>query len=101
VARLDVLPSEAIIDGLKGILDYYVHKGIPCVRSWPRSPGHRRAPAVEAQWAAFSWAAANWNSLTPEVQAAYTQTAQGSSLTGRDLFMKSFISDYFRDGQWD
>lgn len=111
MARLETLPSEAIISGFRGVIDYYVYhpscpaetgvKGIPCARRWPRSPGHRRAPAVEAQWAAFAWAAANWNSLSPEVQEAYNQTAQGSGMSGRDLFVKSYISDYFREGQWD
>ncbi|GAH92479.1 unnamed protein product, partial [marine sediment metagenome] len=47
----------AIIKGFKGTLDFYVWKGITCVRSWPRSPGRKRAPAVQAQWPAFAWAA--------------------------------------------
>jgi len=111
MSKLGALPALAIIDGFKGVIDYYVNHqtcdpelagpGIPCARSWPRSPGQKRAPLVEAQWPAFTWAASNWNSLSPEVQEAYRKTAQGTNLTARDLFTKAFITDYFREGQWD
>ena len=100
LAKLTSIPEQAIIDGFKGVIDFYVHDTIPCVRKWPRSPGKRRSPAVEAQWLAFAWAAANWNSLSPEVQQAYEETASEVNMTGRDLFTKSFLADYFREGQW-
>ena len=111
MAKLHAFPAQSIIDGLKGVIDYYVHyqtcdrsnagSGTPCARSWPRSPGQERAPAVEAQWGAFSYAAKNWNSLDPYVQDAYKATVQETNLTPRDLFTKAFITDYFREGQWD
>ncbi|GAH68349.1 unnamed protein product [marine sediment metagenome] len=100
LAKLTKLPEQAIIDGFKGTLDFYVHDTIPCVRKWPRSPGKRRAPAVEAQWLAFAYASATWNSLSDEVKQAYEETASEVFMTGRDLFTKSFLKDYFRDGQW-
>lgn len=101
LAKLIALPEVAIINGFKGTIDFYVHDGQPCARRWPRSPGKRRSPAVEAQWLAFAWAAANWDALSPEVQLAYVTTAQEMSMSGRDLFVKAFIADYFREGQWD
>lgn len=101
MAVLKVLPHQAIIDGFKGKIDYYVHCGVPCARKWPSSPGQKRSPSVEAQWLAFAWAAANWNALSPYVQQAYRDTAEEMSMSGRDLFVKSFIADYFREGQWD
>lgn len=101
MGKLATLPEFAIIRGFKGVVDFYLWKGIPCFRKWPRSPGKRRAPAVEAQWAAFAWAAANWDSLSPELQQAWKDTAAESGLSGRDLFVKAFITDYFRPGQWD
>lgn len=100
MAVIKKLPSLVIIDGFKGKLDFYVHNGVPCVRRWPRSPGKRRSPSVEAQWPAFTFAAANWNALSPEVQAAYNETASETNMSGRDLFTKGFITDYFRIGQW-
>ncbi|MBA7587564.1 hypothetical protein ES708_29595 [subsurface metagenome] len=83
----------AIIKGFRGVLDFYVWKGIACVRSWPRSPGQRRAPAVKAQWAAFSEATKLWQLLSPEVQAAYNRMAAGTHLTGRDLSVKCYLTN--------
>lgn len=86
------MPSAAIIGGFKGTVDFYVHRGQPCARKWPRSPGRKRAPAVEAQWPAFAWAASYWNELSQEVRDAYSQMAKGTYLTGRDIFVKNFIT---------
>ena len=93
--KLDALPAQSIIDGLKGVLDFYNHKGINCVRTWPRSPGHRRAPAVEAQWAAFGYAASEWKNLSPQVQQAYNDLAQGTAYTGREWFMRGYITGIY------
>ena len=57
---LDALPGPEILLALKGKIDYYVFRGIPCARSWPRSPLYPRSPAVQAAgaiFAAFSQAA--------------------------------------------
>jgi len=92
VAKITKLPGAAVISGFKGTLDFYVWKGIACVRSWPRSPGHRRTPAVEAQWPAFATATRLWNDLSPEIREAYKRMAAGLHLTGRDIFVKAYLS---------
>jgi len=101
MAKLTVLPELAIIDGFKGKIYIYLHDGVPCARRWPRSPGKRRAAAVEAQWLAFAYAAASWNFLSDEIQQAYRDTAADTRMSGRDLYLKSFLGTYFREGQWD
>lgn len=106
MVRLKTLPSLAIISGFRGVIDYYVYhpscvaetgvKGTPCARRWPRSPGHHRAPAVEAQWAAFSEAAKLWAQTSPEVQDSYNKMASTTGLTGRDLFTRGYITGLYR-----
>lgn len=95
MAKLSVLPAQAIISGFKGKIDYYEWMGIPVARKWPRSPGKKRAPAVEAQWPVFAYAARLWNLLSPEVQDAYNSMASGSSLSGRDMATKMYINATF------
>lgn len=95
MTKLTAMPAQNIIDGFKGVIDFYVYMGLPCVRSWPRSPGHHRSPGVEAQWEAFAWAASHWTSLAPQVQAAYRAMASGTRLSGRDIFTKSYINGSF------
>ena len=92
MAKLTKLPGLNIINGMKGKIDYYIYMGIPCVRMWPKSPGHNRAPAVQAQWPAFTWAAKNWPNLAKEIKEAYNQLAVSTTMTGRDLFLKSFLN---------
>ena len=95
MAKITKMPSMAIVNGFKGVIDFYVHDGQPCVRKWPRSPGHDRAPAVMEKWTAFAWAASNWNSLSPEIQEAYRRMASGTNLTGRDLFVKGYLTPLY------
>ena len=95
MARLTQLPEQAIIDGFKGTIDYYVHEGIPCARKWPTSPGHRRAPDVEAQWPIFTKASQLYSQLSPEVVEAYRQLAESTRLSSRDWFMRGYISGIF------
>lgn len=92
MAKILKMPSQEIINGFKGTIDFYLWNKIPCVRRWPRSPGHHRAPLVEAQWPTFAWASSNWNSLTSEIQDAYRAMSSGTNMSGRDLFTKGFIS---------
>lgn len=93
MAKLAKLPGLNIIDGLKGLIDFYVYMGIPCARKWPRSPGHFRAPAVMEQWSSFTWAAQNWQTVSQDVRDAFNQMAAGTNMTGRDLFVKSYLSN--------
>ena len=96
MVKLTALPDQAIIDGFKGKIDFYVHDGVACVRRWPRSPGRRRSPAVMAQWPAFTSASRLWSYLSPEVQNFYISMGGNSNLSGRDLFMRSYISGIYR-----
>lgn len=92
MAKITKMPGLKVISGFKGTLDFYVHDGQACVRRWPRSPGHRRAPGVEARWPAFTTAARLWNELTPEIQDAYYRMSAGLRLSGRDIFVKAYLN---------
>jgi len=93
VAKITKLPGLEVVKGFKGTLDFYVWKGTACVRSWPRSPGRKRAPAVEAQWTPFSEATKLWGMLSPEVQDAYIAMSKGTNLTGRDMSVKLYLTN--------
>jgi len=103
---LTEMPHQAIIDGFKRKVDFYLWhpsctpefrgKGVAVARKWPRSPGHLRASAVMAQWADFTYAATAWPLLSEEIQDAYRALAEGSGISGRDLFTRSYLSGLFR-----
>lgn len=96
MAKLLAMPHEAIIDGFKGSIDFYVYMGIPCARAWPRSPGKTRSPGVMAQWPFFSYATKEWINLSPAVQDAYNELATNSGLSGRDMQIRAYLTGLYR-----
>lgn len=82
---LGALPAEPLIIALRGKLDYYLWRGIPCCRTWPRAPRGPRSPAVQVTYTAFGIFAHDLTSLgTPWVDAARVWTA-GTRWVWRDL----------------
>lgn len=94
MAIVKEMPSEAIISGFKGHIDFYYWKDIAVCRRWPKKPSALRNENVRAQWPAFSYIAAAWSLLTPELQRLYNVQATGTVLTGRDLFTRSYLSGW-------
>ena len=92
MAKIAAFPDEAIISGFKGVLDYYVYLGIPCVRTWPRPPTLPRSAAVQEQWPIFAEASRVWTNSPDYVRAAYERMAQGSTMSGRDMAAKLHIN---------
>lgn len=90
------MPTQAIIDGFKGKLDFYYYMGKPCVRKWPRSQGKSQTPASVAQWPMFTYVQKLWNSTTPLVQTAYTDLSPESGLHKRDWFMRAYYGKIYR-----
>jgi hypothetical protein len=73
MATLDTLPSADVVLSLKGTLDFYIWRGIPCVRTWPRKPRHPRAPGVAAAGQAFA-------AFSRDVQQAPTELLDAARL---------------------
>lgn len=90
------MPEQAIIDGFKKTIDFYLWMGLPIARSWPRSPGKMRTPAVMAQWSTWTYATQEWNNLSPAVQEAWNSLATNSGLSGRDMQIRAYISGVYR-----
>lgn len=95
MTKLTALPEQAVISGFKGVVDFYLWKGIPVARKWPRSPEGPRTAAVQAQWPAFIAAARLWMLLSPEIQSAYRTMTAGGSLSGRDIFTRAYLTGLF------
>lgn len=105
MAKLKALPELNKISGFRGKVDYYLYHptcnpelkgaGIPCARRWPRSPGPKRAPLVEAQWSTFTYASQHWSELSEEIQDSYRKMAEGTGLTGRDMFTRSYLTGLY------
>ncbi len=96
MAKLLEMPHQDIVAGYKGVIDFYLWKGIPCARAWPRSPGRERSPAVMAQWPSWTYASREWAQLSQAVQDAYHLLAQNSGLSARDMQMRAYLQGLYR-----
>lgn len=92
MVRLAKLPEQAIIDGFKGKVDFYLCKGIPCARKWPvwktREPTPEERKAQEA-FAYVNHMAAN---LPPYVIEQYRRMAAGLSYSWKDFLVRGYLS---------
>ncbi|MBA7636445.1 hypothetical protein ES703_44065 [subsurface metagenome] len=96
MAKLTAMPEQAIIDGFKGIVDFYLWMGIPVARAWPKSPGKVRSPAVMAQWPLWTYAAREWKNVSQTVRDAYSHLATNSGLSSKDMFTRAYLSGLYR-----
>lgn len=87
MAKVSALPSLEVIGALKGVLDYYYWKGIPCVRKWPHTPMSHRTQASLDSAQLFGQIAQGWALVGGWVKDLYNQMAEGTPRTGRDLYM--------------
>lgn len=90
MARLGVLPAEAIISMFRGTIDYYLWKGIPCARRWPRSPGPERSPTLTPAIQRLAYASWMWATLTPTVRSAYQSISSNTGLTNKDYSVRAY-----------
>lgn len=90
MVRLTGVPPRGIVLGLKGAVDFYSWKGIPIARRWPRSPGKRRAPAVEEQWADFKAVTQGFKTIDSTVIPALASMVSGTQLVTKDQQVQLF-----------
>lgn len=91
MAVLDKLPSAAIIRGYKGTLDFYLWKGIACVRSWPHWQPRTPYATESRNQADFAYINRLWSTLPENVQALYRDMAVGTPYTAKDVLVISYM----------
>ncbi|MGB6896555.1 MAG: hypothetical protein WBF37_11540, partial [Dehalococcoidia bacterium] len=89
MARLKALPAIDIIRGFKGTIDFYLWRGLPCARKWPRRAPGRRTDAEIASSALFGIISSNYRLLAPLVLAAFREAAKDQPRTARDLYISA------------
>ncbi len=87
MARIDVLPSIEIIRGFKGILDFYMWRGLPCVRAWPHYRPARQTDASLAAALTFGAIVQAYSLLANLALQAYREDALDQPRTARDIMV--------------
>lgn len=92
MAKLIALPEQHIIDGFKGVLDFYVWKDIACARKWPVWRPRAPYPAEAINQQAFAYINKLWSTLPPNIKTAWNDLASGTGLTGKDLSVRAYMA---------
>lgn len=99
MAKLDKMPSKAVIDGFKGVLDFYEfhpfcgsEKSIVVCRTWPKYNAANYPASARLMNAFFAYINQQTYNITPEVMAAYEFMAGGTGLTWRDFMVRCYLS---------
>ena len=91
MAKINALPSLEIINTLKGTLDFYYWKGIPCVRKWPVIPMSSRTQASLDSARLFGLIVQGWALVGGAAKALYIEAAKDQPRTGRDLYVSGVL----------
>lgn len=92
MVRLGALPNQAIIGGFKGKIDFYLWKGIPCARRWPRWRKRKASPAEAAAQEAFAYINQMAAFIPTFIRAQYVRQVTGTPFSWKDLLVKAYIS---------
>jgi len=87
MARIHLLPSESEIHGYKGVLDFYLWRGLPVVRKWPYNPKSHHSPATIAAAEKFGAVTTSFHLLQADQLDIFTADAQDHTRTARDIYM--------------
>jgi hypothetical protein len=91
MATIASLPSRAVIDGLRGRLDFYQWCNLTIVRSWPCMHITKRAPAVVTAQQTFAYVHSQTRSLPANVVESWQWLANQSNLTWRDWMARAYL----------
>lgn len=91
MARLTALPSLDIIRGLKGTIDFYLWRNLPCARTWPHTPPSRRTDATKAAAALFGAVLHAYGLLAHPALLAFQHEAADNPRTARDLYVSAVL----------
>lgn len=91
MAKLGAMPAQHIIDGFKGVIDFYYWRGIPCARKWPVWKPRTPTPPEKWNQDAFAYCNRLWGSLSLTVKTAFYKMAEGTTLTAKDWFVRVYM----------
>lgn len=95
MAIIKEMVGKKVIDGFRGVVDFYYHAGLACARRWPRSQGNSQTPASVAQQPKFIYCSRLFSQLSPFVYQTYINIAAKSGLHGKDWFTRAYYGKMF------
>lgn len=85
------MPSKAIIDGLKGKVDFYLFRKTPVARKWPVWHPRDPTPAEASNQQAFAYINRVAKDLPVFVIDQYKRMAESTPFTWKDLLVRAYM----------
>lgn len=95
MAKPDKMPNQAIIDGFKGVLDFYYWKRIAVARRWPRYFARQPTPAEATNQNDFAYINKLYRTLPSTIIDALTNQALGTTQTPKDYLVRAYLKGLF------
>ncbi len=91
MAKLQRLPALSVIDGFRGVLDFYVFKGIPCVRSWPQNKASGETPGARLNQPMLARSARLKRFIAPTVKVGLDRYRSGGNYVWADVHTAAYF----------
>jgi len=98
VPVIKALPSPEIIRGLHGVLDFYMWKGLNCVRKWPHIPPAHRTPASLEAAHLFGDILHAYGLIGGTPKSLFIADSQGETVTPRDIYTSALYGHLHKRG---
>jgi len=95
MALLAAMPSQDVIDGLRGSVDFYRWCNLVIARSWPHYTPENMTARTKAQATAFAYLLSQTNSLPAHVVESWEWLASQSKLAWRDWMARAYLGGTF------
>lgn len=97
MAKIKALPAASIISDMGGSIDFYVHKGVVCVRRWPRPPSGPRSLPVQESAARFAYATITFGQAPELLKTMARYAAADAPVTWRDVLLVGYYDHLIDD----
>lgn len=92
MVKLGAMLSQAIVDGLKGTIDLYLWKDIPCARKWPIYKPRMPYPGEAANQEDFAYINKTARTISPTLRQVYQRATVGTTYTWKDLLVLCYMA---------
>lgn len=92
MVKLAYIPSQAVIDGFRGVVDFACQLGIPYARKWPAPPCGDPPLSVTTKWEPFSYI----NKAAKDLPSVFIKALRRSSSDSNQSWKDLLIILYYR-----
>jgi hypothetical protein len=92
MAKIIAMPSKDVIDGFRGVVDFYRWCDLVIARKWPHAPDRARSEPVQISGAYFAYINQHATTIDEYTINALNDMASQSKMTWKDWLVSLYLS---------